>query len=205
MENSGGLSFPFLPTRLEHVLVAALALAGCHTEPKRLDEVAISKFVPGQTNFTDVQTVLGLPDGFEIWPFPETSKVRYVARWGPEYFDWDFFLEEDGTLVQFGRRVYTWTLFSPPGERPMTPKELGLLYEPPLPVAAACAEHFQPGTTTQAEVVAAWGPCEGAGARPSGHYTMHWGSHSDSWSLEFDSSGVLADTPQHYVSRTHGK
>ena len=195
MNTPARLSFPFLPTRREHALVGLLFLAGCMTGPAPVDTKAVSTLRPGHDKFEDVQALLGPPTSVGDWA-PENSEFVRYACWGPEYSDWTFYFRADEVVHAFGPVKHTWTIFSPPGYKPKLPP-----YRPPKAVDPEVAKLFVPGLTTHNEIVAAWGACSRAVEKPEGRYEIWWGSHEDTWRLEFDSDGLLCRTPRHVVLR----
>jgi hypothetical protein len=193
-----------IPARLDSSpLAAVLLLAGCKSEPARVDALALSRLKPGHTRIEDLEAQLGPPTKARSLS-AASSEYASTASWGPQYFDWIFYLRRDGTVQQFEPQVYTWTLSEDrlPGstsEESQVPPYLS-----PKAVAPECAQLFVPGLTTQREVVAAWGPCSHALALPEDRYRIRWGSSEDSWCLEFEPDGLLSKTPRH-VSSYHGR
>ena len=180
-------------------LAGALFLAGCKSEPAHVDALALSRLKPGHTRIEDLEAMLGPPTKVHRLS-SEYPEYASTASWGPQYFDWTFYLRRDGTVQQFEPQMYTWTLTedqvpgSTSGESHVPP------YVSPRAVAPECAQLFVPGLTTQREIVAAWGPCSHALALSEGRYRIRWGSSEDSWCLEFESDGLLSKTPRHVLS-----
>jgi hypothetical protein len=192
VDNPARYGFP----RFARISAGLALFAGCRSEPARVDVLAVSRLKPGHVHFEDLKAMLGPPDSVSEWG-AENSTIARCACWGPEYFDWIFYLRSDGTVEQFEPKRYTWTLvvIDPPGSQG------GEVHEPPYkspkPVPPEAAELFVPVFTTHSDVVAAWGPCSHASARSNGRYEVWWGSHRDFWRLEFDSDGRLYRTPRH--------
>ena len=188
------------PTRLVHALATALLLAACHSGPKRLDELAISRLRPGQTRYEDVVRELDIdPQRDAAFPSHERG-AREEFTFGPEWHEWAFGFDPAGVLQTCSRVLHGCTFAFDSEEEA---DEWQAWFDKEVashPVDPSRAAEFVPGKTTQADVIAAWGACVDAGAIASGGFTMCWGANNDSWSLEFDPSGVLASAPQHYAS-----
>ena len=225
MNAAARLGFSSSRTRLEHAartnrigaIVLALTLAGCKTQWDRWDddemgsrfdveatrviESKISTFRPGQMSLSDVEAALGGLDP-ESKPLvigqPDTTTVS--RTWNSRARGWWFRFTLDAQLKSMGRMWYTYSFVDFGGDESREYSRWHQDRRGMHPVASEVAETFCPGRTSQADAIAAWGPCIRAQLRDDDRFEMCWGADEDCWTLLFDDSGVLAGEPKHYVS-----
>ncbi len=196
----------------------ALLLAGCKTEWDRWDdeylrsgyskketlanEQTITRFRPGQTTAAEIERAIG-PFVEEKAPhlFEDGSRRR---RWRDDWRGWGFTFTKDGVLQSFSR---CWHGNMGTFESQEEYEEFHRWYLDRLaflPVPDERLSEFVPGRTTQEQVLDAWGVCQSAELRDGGHFVLRWGSPGNLWTLPFDRSGVLAGSPEHYLSGVPG-
>lgn len=200
--------------RLAHLGLLALVTTGCETDRDRWNEPflgpdhdaavvrsgeeAISLFRPGVTSLAVVEQCLGSlePDTRGADPYSRATGITGWT-WGEGMHRWNLSFTSDGVLRWIERSAFHSTQICRDAKEARASARWYASEWNWRSVSPERAQEFAVGSTTQRDVVDAWGCCVSARCELPDGFRMQWEAGGDRWDLEFAADGTLRAAPLH--------